>query len=118
MDAVGDATARYAGAGYRTIVEGIVLPGWFLGPLRKRIEGSGLSAHYALLCAPLELCRARVAQRPASPIGDGSALEAVWRSFEDIGGYEGHAIDVGGLSAEQVADAVEARLREGSLALG
>jgi hypothetical protein len=45
-------------------------------------------------------------------------LEAVWRSFEDIGGYEGHAIDVGGLSAEQVADAVEARLREGSLALG
>lgn len=117
MGAVADAAARYAGAGYDTVVEGIVLPRWFLAPLRDRLRGSGLSADYAVLRAPLELCVARAAQRSAGPLADAAAAERVWRSFEDLDEYEGHAIDVDGLSVTEVADAVDARLRDGGLAL-
>ena len=38
MSIVGDAAVAYARAGYRTIVDGIVIPGWFYEPLRHAIE--------------------------------------------------------------------------------
>jgi hypothetical protein len=41
MDIVANAAAGYAAAGYRTILDGIVIPGWFLEPLRDHLHEGG-----------------------------------------------------------------------------
>src|SRR4051812_833127 len=60
MRAVGDTAATYAAAGYFTIVDGIVLPAWFLRPLADTVRASGQEVAYAVLRAPLEVCLSRV----------------------------------------------------------
>src|SRR4051812_48760314 len=41
MRIVGQAAAGYADAGYVTIVEGIIRPGWFFEPLRDTLRAAG-----------------------------------------------------------------------------
>lgn len=41
MRIVADAAAAYAAAGYFTIVDGIILPGWFLVPMRNSLRETG-----------------------------------------------------------------------------
>ena len=103
MRIVGDAAAAYAGAGYLTIVEGIVIPCWFLGPLSGALRAAGHSVAYAVLRAPLELCLARRDEI------DAGVVEGIWAQFEDLGGLEPHAIDV----AEATPDAVVRQLTDG-----
>ena len=117
MAAVAAAADVYAKAGYFTIVEGIVIPRWFLEPLRSHLAGRGHEVAYAILRAPLELCRARVDERGGEPIGAPEVVENVWREFADIGEWERHVIEVGARDPEAVADELASRIESGELFL-
>jgi hypothetical protein len=101
MRIAGDAAAAYAADGYFTIVEGIVIPRWFLTPLRERIEREGRRVAYAVLRAPLELCVARRSHV------DGAVVEGIWRQFGDLGPLERNVIDVADTGPEGLAAELE-----------
>jgi hypothetical protein len=71
MGIVGEAAAAYAAAGYFTIIDGIVIPRWFLGPLRDVLVNAGLAVAYAVLRPPLPVCAERVDAREGGPLADG-----------------------------------------------
>jgi|GEM_PF-6360168 len=115
MEIVAAAAAGYAEAGYPTIVDGIVIPEWFLEPLRGALRAAGHRVAYAVLRAPLETCLARVQAREGQPPVDREALTRLWRSFSGLGELEANVIEVDGRSAEEAADLLERRLADGSL---
>jgi tRNA uridine 5-carbamoylmethylation protein Kti12 len=83
-----EADASYAGAGYFTLVEGIILPDWFLDPLRNSLRDAGHSVAYAVLRAPLELCASRAASRDRQPPAASDVVAQLWRDFADLGRLE------------------------------
>ena len=103
MRIVGDTASAYAAAGYFTVVEGIVIPRWFLEPLREQLAHAGRRVAYAVLRAPLELCLER---REGVEAG---VVESIWSQVGDLGALEGHALDVAGVTP----DAVAAELADG-----
>jgi predicted kinase len=117
MRIVARAASEYTAAGYLTIVDGIVIPGWFLGPLRDALHDAGHRVACAVLRAPLSVCGARAQARAGEPLGDREAIEQLWRSFSDLGDLERHALDVGDLSPEEIADSLERQLADGLLAV-
>jgi len=114
MKIVGEAAAGYAGAGYFTVVDGIVLPRWFLVSLRDVLREAGHEVAYVVLRAPLALCEERVSAREAIPLAEPEVVSNMWSQFEDLGEYERNALDVGGMGSEEVADAIERLLAAGS----
>jgi predicted kinase len=112
-----EAARRYADGGYRTIVDGIVIPGWFLEPLRDAVQEAGHRVAYVVLRAPLPVCVERAAGRARDPLDDPAVVERLWQTFADLGELESHAIDLTGESPEETADLVASRLRDGSLVL-
>ncbi|HEU4737551.1 MAG TPA: AAA family ATPase [Solirubrobacterales bacterium] len=118
MRTAAEAAARYAGAGYATILEGIVIPRWTLETIRETLAAANVPTSYAVLRAPQEHCVARVLEREGHP--DAYApdmLAALCAEFDDLEGFERHAIDVSGLDTDQAAAAVATRLEAGDLAL-
>lgn len=115
MRIVAQAAAGYAEAGYFTIVDGIIIPGWFLEPLRDALRGAGHRVSYAVLRAPLSVCKARAQVRDGEPLGDPDAVEHLWRSFADLGDVERNALEVYDQQPEAVAEALATRMREGTL---
>jgi predicted kinase len=117
MEIVATAAAGYAAAGYFTIIDGILVPGWFLEPLRDALSQAGHPIACAVLQAPAAVCAARVRDREGDVALEGAALEQLWQSFAELGEFERNAVSVDGLDPELVADALEARLTEGLLAI-
>jgi predicted kinase len=117
MRIIGDAAASYAKAGYFTIIDGIVMPRWFLGPLRDALHGKGLPVAYAVLRAPRSVCVARVDQREGGSLSDPAVIGQLWSEFAELGELERHAVDVTGKNPEEVADSIESRLGDGTLTL-
>jgi predicted kinase len=115
MRIVADAAAGYAEAGYFTIIDGIVIPAWFLEPLRDALQGAGYPVAYAVLRAPLSICAERVRNRERVPGADSSVIKQLWQSFADLGELERNALDIGDRSPEDAADMVARRLEDGSL---
>jgi predicted kinase len=115
MRIVAEAAAGYASAGYRTIVDGIVIPGWFFEPLRDTLRDEGHAVSYAVLRAPLEVCLERVQAREGEPPIDAEAIEQLWRSFGGLGDLERHVLEVDGMAPERVSDELAERLSSGSL---
>jgi predicted kinase len=115
MQIVAEAAAGYATAGYFTIVDGIVIPGWFLEPLRDTLRTTGHPVAYAVLRAPLPICMARAQSREGEPPIDSEVIEQLWRSFTDLGDLERHVLEVVGRGPEDVADLLEQRLEQGLL---
>ncbi|HET6998895.1 MAG TPA: AAA family ATPase [Solirubrobacterales bacterium] len=116
MGIVAEASASYAAAGYFTIVDGIVIPRWFLGTLRDGLHAAGLDAAYAVIRAPLPVCEARLREREGLP-GDPAAIAQLWAEFADLGELEPHAVDVDGCSPAETAAAVARLLADGRLAV-
>jgi predicted kinase len=116
MGIVAAAAASYAGAGYFTVVDGIVIPRWFLAPLREGLDTAGLAVAYAVLRAPLPVCEARLREREGLD-GDSLAVEQLWWEFADLGELEDHAVEVGGRSPDEAAAEIERLLGAGELAL-
>ena len=100
MAIVADAAASYADAGYFTIIDGIVIPRWFLAPLRDRLRARGHDVDYAVLRPPLEVCLERAAGR-AEP----AVLERLWHEFADLGELESHVVDAAELVASRAPGA-------------
>ena len=116
MRIVAGAAAGYADAGYLTIVDGIVIPGWFFEPLRDSLRDAGHDVAFAVLRAPLPVCVERAARRKSQPLAEPEVVERLWRDFAELGELERHAVDAGTSSPERAAEALERRLRDGSLA--
>jgi len=115
MQIVASVAAGYAGDGYFTVVDGIVLPRWYFEPLRDALRAAGHGVAYAVLRAPLDVCAERAAGRDALPLADRETLEHMWRQFADLGALESHAIDAADRSPAEVAETVLRRLGDGSL---
>jgi tRNA uridine 5-carbamoylmethylation protein Kti12 len=116
MDIAGMAAARYAGAGYFTIVDGIVIPRWFLEPLRASLRAAGHDVAYAVLRAPLPACIERTAGRDGE-FHDPRVVEQLWNEFADLGPLERHVLETDEAPPERIADALEQRLADGGLAV-
>ncbi len=117
MGIVAEAAAGYALAGYFTVVDGIVVPRWFLGTLRDVLLDRGLRVAYAVLRAPLQECVWRVDEREGGPLADPEVVSQLWSQFADLGELGGHAVHVGGLDPAAAADAVAAALAREDLML-
>jgi tRNA uridine 5-carbamoylmethylation protein Kti12 len=117
MRIVADAASAYAAAGYFTIVEGIVIPGWFFEPLRDSLREAGHPVAYAVLRAPLADCASRAELHDPRRPADREVVERLWHDFAELGPLEPHAIDIGATSADEAADLLAGRLRDGSLAV-
>lgn len=116
MGIVAATAASYAGAGYFTVIDGIVIPRWFLAPLRDGLRAAGLEAAYAVARAPLPVCLERLRGREGVE-SDLEAMERMWEEFADLGEYEEHAVDVTGLSPDEAAAAISRLLEAGRLSL-
>lgn len=116
MERVAEAAAGYAEAGYFTIIEGIIIPGWFLEPLGDAMRNSGRTVAYAVLWAPLAVCVSRAAQPRTGRLADREVVERIWRNFRDPSSFEGHLINTEATDVDQTAEIVAARLRAGYLA--
>jgi predicted kinase len=103
MEIVAQAAAGYASAGYFTIVDGIILPRWFLAPLRDSLRAAGHSVAYAVLRAPLAVCLARARMRAPERLSDPAVIERLWREFSDLGPLESNTIETGTHSAAATA---------------
>jgi predicted kinase len=112
MGIAGEAAAAYAAAGYFTVVEGIVLPRWFLAPFRDTLRRAGFRVVYVVLRAPLPICLDRVERRDGAI--DAEAVTKIWSEFEDLGEFEPHALDVSERSPEEAANTIEQALAAGS----
>ncbi|MEX2108663.1 MAG: AAA family ATPase [Solirubrobacterales bacterium] len=115
MRIVGEAAAAYAAGGYFTIVDGIVIPRLFLGPIRDVLHAAGLRVAYAVLRAPLPVCTARFDAREGGPLADPDAIEQIWSEFTDLGECEGNAIEAESKSPDETADAITQLLEDGQL---
>jgi predicted kinase len=114
MGIVADAAIAYATAGYFTIVDGVVIPRWFLDPLRDGLHAAGLEVAYAVARAPQSVCAARLQEREGL-LSDPDVIGRLWSDFADLGALEGNVVDVTGISPEEAADAITRLLGEGRL---
>lgn len=117
MRAVGEAAASYARGGYFTVVDGIVIPRFFLATLRDALAAAGLAVAYAVLRAPLLTCLERVAGRQGSELSSAAVVERLWSEFADLGEYERHAVAAGTLIPAELAEDIDTRLAAGELGL-
>ncbi len=118
MGIVAAAASAYADAGYLTVIDGIVLPEWFLVPLSDALGDAGHRVAYAVLREPLAICIERVQRREGDPeliVPD--VIERLWRGFTDLGERERHAVDLEGADPERAADLLERALADGRLAI-
>jgi predicted kinase len=114
MKVVGEAAAGYATADNFVVIDGIVLPRWFLAPLRDALREAGQEVAYVVLGAPLEVCVSRVQEREDVPLPEPDVVPGMWSQFEDLAGFERHRLDVEGRTPVEVADEVEDLLTGGS----
>jgi hypothetical protein len=111
MRIVAQAAAGYANAGYFTIIDGVVIPRWFLRPLRDSLSAAGHRVAYAVLRAPLAVCLERAGSRASNRLSDAAVVERLWHDFADLGPFEAHVIDSGAQAADATADALAERLQ-------
>jgi predicted kinase len=110
MAVVADAAAGYARGGYRTIVDGILIPGWFFEPLRDALVADGHEVAYAVLRPPLDVCKERSTGRESQPLADPRATEQLWNAFADLRDLERHVVGTEGDEPAEVADLITREL--------
>lgn len=116
MEIVAEVAARYAHAGYFTVIDGIVSPRWFFEPLRAALAAAGVGIAYAILRPQLPLAIERATIRSSTRLADRSVIEQLWNGFADLDEpLEGHVIDNSAQPAEETAAGIEERLRLGTL---
>jgi shikimate kinase len=118
MGIVAEVAASYASAGYVTIIDGMLVPGWFLEPVTDRLRSAGLVVIVVILRASLDVCVERATSRSSRPLKNVDAVEQLWESFADIGELEQHVIDNSAQTAEATADEVVLSLSTSKGAVG
>lgn len=111
MRIVAAAAAGYADASYFTIIDGIVIPRWFLDPLREALERAGHSVAYAVLRAPLPVCVSRAAARADGTLADAHVISQLWAEFTELGALESHVIETDTRSVPAIAELVMQGIR-------
>jgi tRNA uridine 5-carbamoylmethylation protein Kti12 len=117
MAIVGKAAAGYARGGYFTIVDGILVPGWFLEPLRDSLRSAGVGVSLAILRPPLATASHRTREREPNRLSDPAVIEQLWNGFNDLGMLERHVIDNGDEVATRTAETIAEQLGRGALEL-
>lgn len=116
MQIVAEVAARYARAGYFTVIDGIVGPRWFFEPLRDALTTAELDIGYVILRPSLPIATERAAIRSATRLADRSVIEHLWRGFADLDEtVEGHVIDNSEQTVQETVVAIEERLGLGTL---
>lgn len=115
MRIVCNAAASYAEAGYFTIVDGILIPGWFFETVRDCLQARGLTVSYAVLRPALVTAIERVQARVPRKIADPAVIKRLWTSFDDLGSLERHVIDNDADTPDQTAAILAGYLRQRSL---
>ena len=105
---------QFVAAGYTVVLDGTIFPDAIdeLAPACREHE---VPLHYVVLRCPVDVARERAHDRDpagADPQPDSAAI--LHTRFEELGGYERHAIDASGPSAD-VAAAVLAAFTSGAL---
>jgi hypothetical protein len=113
---VGDAAAAFATAGYFTIIDGIVIPGWFFEVLRDALRSRGIGVSYAVLRPQLSICLDRARRRSGDGLRDATVVEQLWSDFMDLGLLEKHVIENGEDDPGSIAQMIIERLRLGLFA--
>ena len=101
MAIVGDAATAYASAGYLTIVDGMLIPGWFLEPVTARLRSANLDVATVILLPPLEVCLERAGSRSARPLSDPAVVRKLWDEFATVGAPKHVIIDSAEMTAEE-----------------
>jgi len=110
MRVVGDAAVSFATARYFTIVEGMILPGWFYEPLMDRIRREGVDVDTVVLRPSLDVCVKRAGNRTSRPLGDEAVIEQLWHGFDDLGVLEPNVVDNSEVDPGLSADLISAHL--------
>jgi tRNA uridine 5-carbamoylmethylation protein Kti12 len=117
MRAVTGSAATFAKDGYFTVIDGILLPAWFLHPVHDALTNEGLSVAVAILRAPSSVCLERVRVRPTEPSRDPDVITQLWRGFDEVGELERCVIDSDDVDARATAQRVIDRLQSGALTI-
>ena len=117
MTIVGEAAAGYARGEYFTIVDGILVPGWFLEPLRDSLRSADVHLSLAILRPPLATAMHRARGRTSDRLSDPAVIEQLWNGFNDLGPLERHVIDNGNEDATRTTETIAERLDRGELEL-
>jgi predicted kinase len=106
MDIVAGAATSYAQGGYPTIVEGILIPGWFFEPLRDRLLGAGLRVTTIILRPSFATFVRRAQGRASKRLTDVAVIEQVGRGFQELGSLEKFVVENEADGADATADVV------------
>ena len=111
LHAAAEAVAAMADGGYFTVAEGILYP-FMLDLFAAACDPYGITAHYAVLRAPVELVQQRVHDRKVEPqhvgaLADAAVVDDLWTQFENHGVDERHRVDVGTRGPAEVAAEIE-----------
>ena len=117
MTIVGETAAGYASGGYFTIVDGIIVPGWFLEPLRDSLRSADVDVSLAILRPPLATVLHRTRGRRSERLSDPAVVEQLWNGFGDLGALERHVIDNNDEDPAQTTATIAKRLDRGELQL-
>lgn len=110
------AASCFARGGYDVIVDGVLGP-WFLEPWVE-LARSGCEVHYLVLRAGLEETLRRARSRDKlSPQENEAIVRAMWGQFADLGAYERHALETGGLTLRQSVSLAAQRIADRSALL-
>jgi hypothetical protein len=108
------AAARMAEGGYATVLEGVFGP-WFAEVVDEETATLSVPSAYVVLRPDLDTCLERAVTRApldpgTPPLRDPGPIRLLWHQFEDLGPYEGAALDTTELSAHETASLVCERL--------
>jgi cytidylate kinase len=112
MRAAAAATARYVAGGYATVYDGVLGP-WFLAEFAA--EAAVDELHYVILLPSVEQCVKQVASRPEQGFRDENATRHMYQEFARAAIDQRHVIVNLAGDANEVADEILNRLREGAL---
>jgi broad-specificity NMP kinase len=121
LHAAAEAVAAMADGGYFTVAEGILYP-FMLDLFAGACDPYGITAHYAVLRAPIELVQQRVQDRKVEPqhvgaLADAAVVDDLWTLFENHGVDGRHQVDVGTRGPADVAEEIDRRLGAGDFRL-
>jgi predicted kinase len=106
MEIVAGAAISYAQAGYPTILEGILIPGWFFEPVRDRLRGAGLDVSTVILRPSLATFVRRAKDRALKPLTNVAAIEQIGRGFNELGSLEQFVVENEADDADATANVV------------
>jgi predicted kinase len=116
MDAVAQAAATYASAGYFTVLDGIFSPRWFFPPVRDALTAAGCRVAYAILRPEIEVARSRAGSRPAVAVSKPTVIDKLWKDFDALDPVlEAHVLDTTLQSPAETAERLRQQLQAGAL---